>query len=342
MARITMQDIADELGVSRISVWKVFNNVDTVSPVLKSRILDKASELGYVKAAQLAESRLCGGETNVAVVVSRPESSTFWSTIIHSMAETFSCEKVNLLYVYVPSRYSADFVFPEILRHHMVDGIVVINVYDTEILDMLNALPMAKVFLDITTDYPFLRLKGDLVLLEGKQTVKLITGDLIRNGCTRIGFIGDIKYALTNKLRYEGYTAAITEAGLVCENDYLFYDKIGINEYYASISDYLDSVTSFPDAYVCVSDFVAHFIYRYFLEHPRRLKNPLVVTGYDGSFEYPAVADSITTARVDTRKIGKLLADRICYRIKNPSMPKEISYVFPEVILKDSCLTPVI
>ena len=26
MSKVTMQDIADELGISRVTVWKVFNN----------------------------------------------------------------------------------------------------------------------------------------------------------------------------------------------------------------------------------------------------------------------------------------------------------------------------
>ena len=47
MSKVTMQDIADALGVSRVSVWKVFNDQPGVSNTLKHSILDMASKLGY-------------------------------------------------------------------------------------------------------------------------------------------------------------------------------------------------------------------------------------------------------------------------------------------------------
>ena len=49
MNKVTMQDIADELGISRVTVWKVFNNYSNVSPALRERVLSKAKELGYTK-----------------------------------------------------------------------------------------------------------------------------------------------------------------------------------------------------------------------------------------------------------------------------------------------------
>ncbi|MDK2808466.1 MAG: LacI family transcriptional regulator, partial [Clostridiales bacterium] len=46
MRKITMQDIADALAVSRVTVWKVFNNYPGVSEPLRQQIMNKAHELG--------------------------------------------------------------------------------------------------------------------------------------------------------------------------------------------------------------------------------------------------------------------------------------------------------
>ena len=35
MSKVTMQDIADELGISRVTVWKVFNNHSGVSEAVR-------------------------------------------------------------------------------------------------------------------------------------------------------------------------------------------------------------------------------------------------------------------------------------------------------------------
>ena len=47
MNKVTMQDIADALGISRVTVWKVFNNYTNVSASVREKVLLKAKELGY-------------------------------------------------------------------------------------------------------------------------------------------------------------------------------------------------------------------------------------------------------------------------------------------------------
>lgn len=47
MGKVTMQDVADALGVSRVSVWKVFNEQPGVSDSLKNSIMEMAAKLGY-------------------------------------------------------------------------------------------------------------------------------------------------------------------------------------------------------------------------------------------------------------------------------------------------------
>ena len=49
MSKVTMQDIADALGVSRVSVWKVFNDQPGVSNTLKHSILDILQSLSLTR-----------------------------------------------------------------------------------------------------------------------------------------------------------------------------------------------------------------------------------------------------------------------------------------------------
>ena len=48
MARVTLQTIADRLGVSRMTVSNAFSRPDQLSGDLRDRILTTANELGYV------------------------------------------------------------------------------------------------------------------------------------------------------------------------------------------------------------------------------------------------------------------------------------------------------
>ena len=47
MARVTLQTIADRVGVSRMTVSNAFSRPDQLSADLRQRILSAADELGY-------------------------------------------------------------------------------------------------------------------------------------------------------------------------------------------------------------------------------------------------------------------------------------------------------
>ena len=74
MKKVTLQDIADSLGVSRISVWKVFSGREGVSDELRKKIIAKASELNYnfPKDFELPdELKSIEHQINISVTVSR-------------------------------------------------------------------------------------------------------------------------------------------------------------------------------------------------------------------------------------------------------------------------------
>ena len=68
MARVTLQTIADQLGVSRMTVSNAFSRPDQLSTELRQRILDTAADLGYV-GPDPAGRALARGTTGAVGVV---------------------------------------------------------------------------------------------------------------------------------------------------------------------------------------------------------------------------------------------------------------------------------
>src|SRR5919108_6451372 len=62
--RVTLQTIADRLGVSRTTVSNAYNRPDQLAPALRERILAKARELGY-SGPDPAARRLRSGRRDV-------------------------------------------------------------------------------------------------------------------------------------------------------------------------------------------------------------------------------------------------------------------------------------
>ncbi len=341
MSKITMQDIADALGISRVTVWKVFKNQSGVSSSLRQNVLNKAKELGYSKIslpAEAARANADGNEKTVSLIISRPDSSTFWTHIIHRMAQELSYHNVNMMYTYMPSAYTDSFTMPAILSSDDIQGAIILNVYDENLLRLINELELPKVFLDTVPQMDICQLHGDLILLEGHDSIYKITKSIIDRGLAHIGFIGDIHYARTNLDRYKGYCQCMADHHLEIDETVCLTHSIGIFSYYRELSDFLDSLETLPQAFICVSDYIAHFLHLYFAEHTARIPRGIVVTGYDGSHEYSNIEELITTADVKTSLLGKRLSMQMIYRMEHADAPYELTYINPEVIYRDSII----
>lgn len=330
MSKPTMQDIADALNTSRITVWKALNNRPGVSEALRRQIQQKAQELGYGKAGAPAGAAASTPARTVAVVVSRPESSLFWMKIVHRLARELTIHGWNLMYTYLPAYGDASYTLPAALTDGSVAGIIVLNIYSEPLLRLLAGLPLPKVFLDTVPGLGQSELHGDLLLLEGRDAVRQITGGLLDAGHTRLSFIGDVGYAQTNTDRYKGFLDAHAARGLTVDESLCLTGPFGLHTHYEEISRFLDSLPELPGGYVCASDYIAHFIEQYYTE--RGLARTVPLTGFDDNAEYANVAHRITTVDVQTPTIGARLAYRILFRLAYPESACEVSYVCTRVI----------
>lgn len=94
MPRITLQSIADEVGVSRMTVSNAFSRPDQLSQALRARILDVAERLGYAGPDPSARS-LARGRTGIVgvlwpgelrAVLADPGTSRFLGTLADEFA----------------------------------------------------------------------------------------------------------------------------------------------------------------------------------------------------------------------------------------------------------------
>ncbi len=338
MKKVTIQDIADALGISRVSVWKVFTGREGVSDDLRSKIISKAIEMGYNMPTVFFDSDGSlpeAPQATISVAISRPETSVFWVNMIHEIAREASNSNANVMYTYLPKDASSDYELPSSLSDGSTQAVVVLNVYDKNLIKKLSELPIPKVFMDTIAYYPFESLNGDLVLIEGRSSVSQITNHIISQGKSRIGFIGDINYAQTNFERYYGYKEAMKNSNLEIDGNICLTSPIGADTYKEEISSFLNGISNMPEAFVCASDFVANIVCNILSEKGYSIPDDIMVSGFDNQSDinYPV---PLTTANVSSENFGLRLAKQALYRIQHPKANRELIYICPEVIFRDS------
>lgn len=331
MTHARIQDLAENMGVSRTTVWKALNNKGGISEALRKKILKQAEQEGIIPPSKAAEGEI-HQRKSFAVAVSRMESSVFWMNIINYIAVELSRHDVDLVYTYLPSSLESGYRLPGTFDG--VSGVIVLNVYDAPLLKLLSDLPCPKVFLDTVPEMPYSALNGDLVLIEGREAIREITLNLIGRGLTTLGFVGDPYYALTNKDRLLGFKDALLEKNIPFDPQFSFIKPISASRYYEETREFISSLDTLPDAFVCASDFVAHCIMRALTETNRKLSESFTVTGFDNSTEFENISGKITTCDVQTHSIGRRLANRILYLSEFPDSAREVSYILSKVIIR--------
>lgn len=351
MKKVTYQQIADALQTSRVTVWKALNNKPGISPSTRQAILLQAISMGYplsllqpdsASAPPASQANLPSGRQgesqqsiNVAVAVSRPETSNFWMSIIHYQAMTFAQNGINLIYAYLPPAFRETDTLPEVLVNGTVQGVIVMNVYDVRQIQAINQLSIPKVFLDCPSHIDFSDLNGDLFILEGISSIDEIVQHMIDKGKRRIHFIGDIAYAQTNRERYLGYLRAMQRSGLSGETADNLTNPIEIESYPQTISSYLDRLEPVPEAIVCASDFIAYQVVDYYRQKGIRIPEDILVSGYDDSYEFNTLIP-LTTVTVNNARLGVHLAERLISRIRHPDDEYQLIYIRNKAIFRTS------
>ncbi len=144
---MTLRRIAEDVGVSPMTVSNAFNRPDQLSPALRERILASAERLGYPGPDPLARGLRRGRAGAIGIVSDTPLSYAFddpaASAVIAGLAAATEDEGLGLLLVPAGG--------PAPLSGAMVDGVVVYSVAQG---DPLLALAVARRLPAVVIDQP--------------------------------------------------------------------------------------------------------------------------------------------------------------------------------------------
>ncbi len=342
--KTSLQEIANQLNISRITVSKVLNNKPGVSLDTKRKVVQKLLEQGYkVIDSSLMDlvSEKSESETNpcIAVVATAPEFSEFWLKIIRSITDSLSKLKYECIYSFLSNKDkdASPYTLPKILESGNIGGIIVINVYEENIIRVLSESGIPNVFLDVCPKMHSEGVNGDLVLLDGYRAITEITSRIIAQGRREIGFIGDITYSKTILDRWSGYKNALKMNHIELNTSYCFtHSSYGHYYFKEEIERQLSEAPALPQAFICANDFIAFMLIDILKKKNYRVPEDIAVSGFDDIREKLTEESELTTVTIDTQMLGQRLVQQILMKVETPEKPNEIVYIEPKVIFRKS------
>ncbi|HKL98311.1 MAG TPA: LacI family DNA-binding transcriptional regulator [Mobilitalea sp.] len=340
MKKVTIQNVANELNLSRNTVAKALNNSDTVSYETRYVVIEKAYEMGYSKLSPIVinEFKLRNkiDDTKTIVVLTRREISVFWNSIIMGISDELNKYGCKLQFNFISEQDEKNLALPLDLQAE-VSGIIILSVFTREYIDQIMKQSIPVVFLDAPCDLDSISHYGDIIICESENSTRKITTDLISRGMNRIGFIGDITYCKSINDRYQGYLRALEDGGI--QPDECIIATYHTSRKFYEMEEVEAAVTKFPympDAIVCANDDIALYVIRCLSSRGLSVPDDIAVTGYDNVEGMSQVEPFITTVRVGNQRLGRRLVQQLMWRLQNPNFPKEVSYIGVEVIFRQS------
>jgi DNA-binding LacI/PurR family transcriptional regulator len=314
--RVTLQTIADRLGVSRTTVSNAYNRPDQLAAELRERILATAVELGY-SGPDPAARRLRSGERDtiallfedLSYAVTDPAAVLF----LQGIAEATAPEGLALLLL--PARRESGSV--EMVRDAVVDAFVLYSMphkLDTVAAARARGLPV------VVVDEP----PGEgtaFVGIDDRAAIRAVAEHVVGLGHRRLAVVSDRigddehtgrvdaarrtapSFALARE-RLGGVEDAFREAGLTWDDVPLYEHHENTIRAGEELGRELLAGEPRPTAVVATTDLLAIGVIRAARERGLEVPRDLSVSGFD---DVPAaeVAD-LTTARQPLREKGAL------------------------------------
>lgn len=305
MKRVSIKDVAKEAGVSTSTISYVLNNKESesISPGTQQRVWAAVEKLGYVPNLN-ARSLISRRSNLIGVIIPQTEpgkefmfSNPFYGEFLSSVEYTARRNGYHLLI----SGTEANDGYLRIARNRGVDGIILVGTYPSGFIEELKQLSIPVVLVDAYIKDAYFHTIG----IDDERGGYLATRYLLERGHREIAFVsGIIKEHGVNDKRYQGYRAALQEAGI---------DPLA-RRVYAGEVDYAYGIRAAQEmrergfaetAAICTADILAVGLVKGVHAQGRRVPEDLSVMGFDDVYLAEICDPSLTTVRQDIRLKGE-------------------------------------
>ncbi|OKP85428.1 LacI family transcriptional regulator [Paenibacillus helianthi] len=337
--RVTIQDIADALGISRNTASKALNGTIGIPDETRNKVIKQAREMKYKQFSFMEdESKLSKSSRNIALLTENlPNTSHFGSTLISGLEKCISDEGYNLSIHIIRDIDQQSLSLPNNFDVSNVDGIICIELFNLEYSKLITSLELPTIFIDCSAHVCYPEFQADVLLMENEHSTYLLTRKLIDEGYNTFGFVGDFNHCRSFNERWVGFNRALTEAGIRLDLSQCVLDE---DRYFFSTPSWADErlqgITQLPSAFICANDFIAVSFMKALKNQNHSIPGDIVVCGFDNSPESKIIEPHLTTVHIYSNEMGGTAAQMLLSRISHPEQPYQVSHIYTTPIFRDS------
>jgi len=328
--RVTMVDVARQAGVSLMTVSRVVNNKEDVSPATRQRILEIIDELGY-RPSGIARGLVTQRTGTIGLVV--PDiDNPYFSGMVRGAENQAYAENYSVFLCNTNEDVEREIAVLQSLEDKQVDGLLLCSsrLDEEELRTVVSRFP--------TVVLVSRRLDDDCVgavFSDDETGSYLAAKHLIQSGHKDIGFISGPPISLSGRLRLAGYCRALDTAGIAFDPTLVQHCSPVVE---GGIQATKTLLTSQPDltALLCHNDLVAVGALQACSALDRRVPADVAVIGFDDIPLAEYVTPSLTTSRIPRYELGKRAMRLLLNQIADCSGRTQTIVLPVELIVRES------
>jgi LacI family transcriptional regulator len=312
----TIQDIAQQLNLSKGTVSKALNGYHDVSPTTRELVLQTAQAMGYRPSA--AARNLRRGRTDkIGLFLNTGVDYVmdYISGVIPGALQQAQAHDRNLL-IYAINSDDPDPLL-EVFRANEVDGVILFSThYDNDTIEtFLEAnfpfVVMGRCLLDERVSY---------VVPDYYNGALQAMQHLTELGHTRIGFLSRPELTTANTARTNAYLDGLAAAGIEPDERYIVPTHVAPGSGAAATAHLLD-MDAPPTAIFAFHDLLAAEAMGVLAARGLRVPDDVSVMGFDGLRAGLMTVPQVTTVAQPLADIGAEAVRILDGRIHNPDAP---------------------
>lgn len=324
--RPTLRDVSVLAGVSPKTVSRVINDDPGVASGTAERVREAIRELGFYPNP-VARSLRVGRDDAIGLVVENI-ADPFFAEVTSAIEE--AARERGMFVVITSSGYAPEneHVAVRGLADRRVAGLIITPTSGDH--SYLSHLParLPSVFVD----RPPIQHDSDTVLADNESGARLATAHLIRYGHRRVAFVGDRLHVYTTRLRYQGFRAALVDAGIPVDERLVRVNMMDAQNSTAAMVDLLKADPG-PTAVISANARTSLGVVRALHLSDR---TDIAHVSFDDFFGAESLNPPVTAISQDPQRLGREAAALLFDRINGATGPPRRVVLPVQLIVRGS------
>lgn len=292
--KVTMQDIADQLDISKVSVSKALNGKGGISDELRRTIISTAQEMGYERIPTETVNRF-------AFIVSKHfflETDAFYSEMYYRFSYQCLERGCSATLIIVSNGDVEHLRLPVQLQMEEFSGLAIAGEMPDDFLRLLEKPGRPMVLMDFESR----AVSANALLTDNYHWASLITQKLVDQGHRKIGFVG--QPGATNSItdRFFGYRRTLLTNGLPFREEWVLVNNDTPTGLYMSN---IDLPQDMPTAFVCHCDMAAHYLLATLNQAGYQCPQDVSIISFDNTRLAETCCPALTSVGIDTRAFAR-------------------------------------